>query len=271
MIEVDTSRLTALCAELGEALTAQGSNGDCTVIMLQETRKLLAQIVRFIPPKTQAIGNAAVKRELKSLFSEASTDLIDSVGSARGVENIDTFIGSKDKKSLRLRWDRLDPLGDRMKQNHRSYLNKRGNIPKAPRSGPGEWRARVVVPQGALAPYIASVQRRVGRAKASWAQVGLQIGVQGVPGYIRRHFPSPHAIDIVNLSDGAFPQITFGSRSPGVSRESAKISDAVRVRCEAIMKRIKLITSGYSQDVAKGMRIRSRAARTGGGGNDAIS
>ena len=269
-IDIDTTRLNGLCVELSDALTAQGQNGDLTAIVIDETRRLVAQIVKFIPPQTQAVGNAAIKRELKSLFSEASVGLIDAVGSEKGIKNIDKFIGGKDGKPLRLRWDHLDPMGERMKPLHRSYLDTRGKVRRGKASPAGEWRARVVVPQGTVDPYIKSVQKRVGRAKASWAQVSMLLGNVAVPAYIKRHFPSPFAISIVHLSDGSFPSVTFGSRSPGVSRQSARIHDAVRVRCEAMAKRIKLIASGYSSDLAKGMKIAARAARTREGGSDAI-
>ena len=218
---------------------------------------------KLAPPKTRQQGEAAVEREIKSLFREASQTLIDDIGAEHGIRNIDTFITKKDGSKLRLKWDRIDPTGSRIPELHRQYRNKRGHVPKDnTRGGRDTWRARVIVPFGATASYIREMKQHVGRWKASWAQTAMRLGANDIPAWLKRHMPSPKSLlDTSSLSNDGATSITFGSRAPGIESQRSFIGDAVRARTEAIRKRISLIVNGYSRDLVNGMRISNKAKR----------
>jgi hypothetical protein len=73
------------------------------------------------------------------------------------------------------------------------------------------------------------------------------------------------------LGDGAIaqydlgaanPSITFGARNPGINRLRSSLSNAFKLRATAMTNRMKLIASGYSKDVAAGIRPKAHAADT---------
>jgi hypothetical protein len=273
--EVDTSRVSDLLGDLQAALGEAGQPADLSDITRDETRRLIVEITKITPPQTKAVGEGAVKRDINSLFSGAQAGLIDTVGAAHGLFNIDTYITGKDGKKTHLRWDRIDPLGANMSKIHNASRNQNGGIPRrTAKPVQGEWRARVVVPEESKASYLKMTLSHVGRWKASWAATAKALGVQGIAGWIARHISGNQAPkgfhDTTGLMTGNFPTVTFGSRAPGVGRQRNNINDSVRIRAEAIKRRIELLVSGYNKDIANGMKIQRRASRSGQGGRYAI-
>lgn len=270
MTEVDLTRLNELCDGLHEALSAAGKPGDAGDVVRDETRRLTVQTVKFMPPQNNAVGKRAIASDLTSFFSAAEPGLIDTIGSEHGIGNVDAFITAKDGKPLRLRWDRIDPLGNNMRTLHYS-AKRRGRVRRGGRADvKGEWRARVVVTKEARDEYVKKIQARVGRLKASIAATAAALGVTTIATWIKRHFPNPKAIvDITGLQQAESPAILFGSRAPGIGSYRSQIVKAAHARSQAIKKRIRLIASNYSKDVAAGIRAdaaakRSRSRGTGG-------
>jgi hypothetical protein len=276
-VEVDTSRLAEVLSDLQEALGKDGKPADMAEIVADETRLLVRQITRFVPPQTQAIGERAISRELKSLFTAVDQEMIDTIGSEYGLTNIDQWITTISGKKIRLRWDAIDPTGERMPERHNKARDSRGKIRKGPWPHPPEWRARVVVSKEDRAAYAAKTMKKVGLWKASWAKIlaDMADGKAKIAGWINRHIEDGTAAKIslanaMGLQNGTSPSVQFGSRAPGVMRTADKVRDAARVRGEAIKKKVRLILSGYAKDVSQGMRIQARAKRSGRGGNYAI-
>jgi hypothetical protein len=273
-IEIDTSKLNDMIAQLQDALGHAGKPADLSDIVRDETRRLAEGIVRITPPYDRAEGEAAIENEINSLFSEASPDLIRGIteGFSRRVNrkrvttNVDTEITKKDGTKLRLKWDNVLKSAPRTKMQEIHYLakNARGKVYMRRLNEAGVWKARNVVPHGASKRYIKYVKKHVGRWKASWSKVIVKLGGKRPTHWIARHIDNhPHAVaDTEGLMNGSFPKVTFGSRSPGVGRQRSIVQNAVRIRGEAMAKRIKLILSGYSRDLSKNMRIQARAKRT---------
>lgn len=271
-IEIDTKQLDARLIELADALGTSGKPADLSDIVRDEVRRAVIEIVRLLPPQTQQIGENAVRRDINSTFSGASTGMIDSVGSECGVANIDTY-RTVAKKPLHIIWKRLDMEGQKMKAAHYGSLDRRGHAPKRIKSRDGEWRARNVVPNEAKEAYLKQALTRVGRLKASAAATAVALGVTQVSRFIRRHIQggNPKAITHIDgLMNGSNPSATFGSMAIGVSRFESIWRSAVRIRSEAIAKRIKLIVSGYNRDLSRHMKIQAREKRSGNGGRYAI-
>lgn len=243
--------------------------GDMSEFVKDEAKFLGKTIVNFVPPlkvkgrTAKTAGDMAIDAENHNLFSEATTHLIDRVGSEHGLHNINTFTNGPDGET-NLQWANLDPTGAQMDKYHRQYQNRRGKVPFQKSGGPGVWKSRVVVPFGTLDPFIKKLQARVGRARASIAQGITQLGAT-FPNWITRHFGEVNSIaifDASKLSDPVRPSITFGSRAPGIDRIAPRIQAAVTLRTRAMGRRAKLMLSGYAKDIAAGYRVSNKAAAT---------
>lgn len=272
--QVDTTKAVAALESLSDALVGAGQ--DASNLVRDETRRLCKTITNFTPPlkgsgNAKQTGEHAIEREFKSLFSEATPLLIDEVGSKFGVHDIRTaFVTEQNGTRLNLRWDNLDPTGNRMEDYHEKY-QKNGKVPLVKNVNNTVWAARVVVPVGSRDPFIKKIQQRVGRWKASFALAGAKLGDK-YPSWISRHFGSLSDIsvaDISGLSNKENPVVLFGSRAPGNNKIRASIQAAVNARARAMVKRVKLILSGYAKDVANG--IRPRAGHGRGGPEEAFS
>jgi hypothetical protein len=258
--EIDTDTLTLAMDELRRAMIDKGM--DATSITVTQTKLLSRTVANFTPPiqgkgqkgSPRLNGEMKIERELNSLFSEAHVRTIDDIVSLHGVKNIDTF--RRGSKGLtHILWDQIDATGSRMKEEHNAARGKSGTVyirSKTWNSSAGKpysgntWRARVVVPKGSRKPYIKAVQARVGRAKCSMALVAMRLG-DDYPSWISRHKGNVDDIAIakISLNDPKFPQVTFGSRAPGIARNKHLFRDAVNLRRDATRRNIKLVQSDY--------------------------
>lgn len=266
-IDIDMTGLNRAIASLHEVLP-----GDSADLLRDETRRLGRQIMNFTPPfrsgggagAARKVGEEAVRRNLISMFSEVEPGLIDKIGSEHGTTNVDTWIKGKSDQPIRLRWDSLDPTGERTFERHQKARNHVGRVTKGRKRVQGIWSVRAVVPKGTLPKYIKRTQARVGRHKATFALVVAKLGGK-VPSWLSRHFAKLGSLAVANiegLKDGNNPTVTFGSRAPGNARIAQRARDAVRARTKAIERRIRLIVSGYNKDIANGYKAR-RKVKTG--------
>lgn len=260
---VSVDRLVLQLDALKEALAA-----DSWDLLKDEVRALSKTLVNFVPPlrangNPKQVGENAVERDIKNLIGEAQPEFLDEVGSRYGIVDIDAEIPQKGGELLNLKWDHLDPTGARLSEYHKSYRDGHGRVPKVKgQYGEGKWKARVVGPPGARDALIAQKKLKVGRWKATWAFAAHELGA-AFPNYISRHFGQigesavfdPH-YDAVN------PSIVFGSRFGDNFRIAGDLKQGFNVRINAIKKRLKLIASGYAQDVAAGIRISRKADKT---------
>lgn len=260
---------------IGEQRAALLGHGmDASNVLTQNVRGLARTLANITPPirergnkgSPRLNGEDRINKELCSLFSEATTKLIDETGSRFGLHGINTFVDSKDGSKLHLIWDTIDPMGSHMKEEHDKARGSRGTVNVSRRDVPrGTWKARVVVPQGFRAPYIKGVQARVGRGKCSMGLVGMRLG-DDYPAWIARHKQSIGDIAIINInmSNPAFPQITFGSRAPGIGRIKERAQAAVKLRTAVIKRHIKLILEDYKD--WRTVRAKANARRRSSGG-----
>ncbi len=238
--------------------------GDATDILLQEHAQLTRTIVNFTPPpigqgSPKALGENAITKDLMRLVSEAKPDLIDSIGSKYGITDVKAFITGNTGNKIGIDWANLDATGDRLPEYHDRYRDQMGRIPSL-KGSDGVWKSRVVAPVGKRDEYTQQVWQHVGRWKAKWAYAAATKGA-AFPAWITRHFGSLNgkAIADFQLDNTQTPSITFGCIGPSARRTLPKIRDALRTRLKAMTKRAKLILSGYSKDIAAGMRPRRHA------------
>ena len=257
-VDIDTNRLFLMMDAHKRALVSVG--GDASHIVETNTKLLARTIANFMPPiretgnkgSPRLNGEAAIQRQLTSLFQESTDKTINDVGSIHGVHNVNAWITTKDGAKLNLQWDNIDPNGDRMADYHNKYRNKRGTVYVTRQDAVknGVWKARVIVPVGMRKPYIKLIQERVGRGKCSISIVGQRLGDK-YPSWITRHnsyiISSGRGIVQINLSNPAAPSILFGTRAPGCSVVIDKVKAAVKFRVKAIARGTKLILENYKE------------------------
>ncbi len=259
-VDVDTSKFEAALEAVANALVGDGK--DVQNLLVDEHRKLTRTIVNFTPPipasGARQFGELAVKKDLYSLISEAEPALIDRIGSKYGLKDIDTWTASPGGK-VHVLWENLNPSGSNLADLHNWYRNASTGRPGRRRSRLGEWRSRIVVEKGIREPYVNLVQSHVGRWKAKWAYAAAQLGDK-YPAWISRHFThvASKSKFEMNLDDKNKVFIAFGGRGPNFARDMDKINAAIKVRVKAILDRVKLILSGYSKDVAQGIRPKAK-------------
>lgn len=269
--EVETKVLEDRIFELQEALGTAGKPSDLSDIVRDETRRLTEQIARFTPPQTGPVGKNAVTSDIASLFAAASPELIENVTGKNGDGPIDTFITTVKGDHVHLLWGKVVREEAELEKIHRANQNSRGRIPKRKASPKGVWAVPYIVPAPLRNKYIAKIQKRVGRMKAAWGETLFKLGVSRITSFVKRHIPTPFAVsETEGLMHGDCPSVRFGSRAIGVNRQRQIVNSAVRVRGQAMAKRIKLILSGYNRDLSRNMKIEAREKRSGKGGNYAI-
>jgi hypothetical protein len=57
------------------------------------------------------------------------------------------------------------------------------------------------------------------------------------------------------LTVGDKPSVVMINKSPGIQDDLRIVRSALRARQQAVVKRLRLVISGYSSDVARGIRI----------------
>ena len=266
--ELNADALVLKLDSLQEALLAKGQSGDAVQIVKGEVKQLSRTIVNFIPPLGSGgkeIGEHAVEVGIRSVFSEASPELIDEIGAHYGIRDVTkAWITNKDNSRVSLSWDNIDPLGDRIAEYHGHYRDPRTGKtpPPLPKQKGSLWAARVVVPSGTLQPYIDKVKQRVGMWKATWAFPAAQLG-HHFARWISRHFGNIGDLTIYreDLNDPLRPSITIGSRFPGNFKMQSSIEQAIKVRSKAVKRRIELILSDYARQFNSGSRVTSAATR----------
>ena len=121
---------------------------------------------------------------------------------------------------------------------------------------------RNVVPRSSFQQFVNSIRERLGRLEASFAQTAqiLRKSTARVPVYISRHFPiKTNVTRLDGLANTERPSIEFGSMAPGIEHFEEYIHDAIEVRLYKMTQRLRLILSGYSEDVARSISPRRRA------------
>jgi hypothetical protein len=259
VLTIDTTRLNARIFELRDAFEGQGA--DVSTIFEDESRLFLKQVIRLTPPKTRQQGEAAVARDLMKIFTPVNEEMLNLIGSEHGVSNIDAWIASADGTPKHLNWRKIDPTGDGMAAFHNRNRDSRGRTYSLKRQKEqGTWYAPYVVSFEDMARYRDKIKSHVGRRKAAWAKSFTALG-----GKVSSWFdPDKKGLrgEFHNSTNPQHPSITMINRAPGIGQDLHFIRGAVRVRQQAIMRRIRLVVSGYSKDVAQGIRIQRKAHKT---------
>lgn len=242
---------------LYNALIGTNKEGDASKLVADEVRFTSMEIARQMSPKSQAIGERSVKRDVGQFIAahEASDDpRFQGKGDIRwisagpkfltGISPDDDWRFADNAGALTLlHVERQRPRGDRYVE-----LGVRGSQSVRRLNRP------VVTP---LIKF--NLQRilssHIGRLKASWAETAEKHGQKNIPAWIRRHFPTPKNTTR-DLGGPESPGIEFGSSAPGIGKFKAQISRAVKNREAKLRIRIKQALFGYAHDAKQGHQIR---------------
>ena len=227
---------------------------DATEVIRTESRLFAGQAMRLTPPKRKAQGNKTVKNDIMKIVDVASEGLI-----RRVIENT----GSGDSKKT---W--LNDSG--LKEFHRKSRTKNGRVSTAGdrTRNIGRWVARdkMVVPEKVRKSYIRKVQRNVGRLKAGWLPTLARfpsVGGRKPAKWITDHNSGARgSASIIGAgSPKVFSVMINNAEGSGSSQMGHIVRSTLKARLNAITRHLKLHNSGYSKDMAAGMRMRSRAKR----------
>lgn len=257
---IDTTRLNDRIAELHDAFIGQGQAGAAATIFADESRLFLKQIIRLTPPKTQKQGEAAIQGDLLKLFTPINEDMLNTIGSEHGLSAIDAWITTSGGERKELDWRKIDPTGEGMAAFHNANRNARGRTYNRKQQRGDKWYSPYVVAFQDFAAYREKIFARVGRRKAAWAKSFVGLG-----GKVSRWFdPDKKGLkgEFHNSVDPTHPRIVMINRAPGISQDLHFVRGAMRVRYQAIGKRMRLVLSGYSQDVARGIKLQRRVRAT---------
>jgi len=261
-VTIDASVLNQKLADLHDALIGQGQ--DASNIVRDEARLLLRSLIKYTPPKSLAQGRNAIAGDLMGSNALASKGIFFKIQDWMPIsesKNMVTLFAKKDGAYGVVRHNyRPGASQHELKQWHVQYRSKKTGRTfrsKPEQSGRMFVLGRLAAKKASVNRYVLSVQRRVGRAKAAWAHSFKALGGK-VPNWINRHLPTPKAIFINELNKPGFPFVILGSSAPGVRGLKHIINSAVRVRGEAIARKIKLVVSGYNKDFARQMRVSNK-------------
>lgn len=128
---------------------------------------------------------------------------------------------------------------------------------------------KVVTTKGLINRAIAILKKSIGKLPASWFATAKKIepslvGPQWIERHIKGNATSKSITDLNGLSHLESPSVTFGSRAVGVGKFDRQIKFAVSLREKKLAARLSLILSGYSKDVAQGIRVQRRAHKVKG-------
>lgn len=252
----DTTKLNSRIEELHDALIGSGQGGDAATIFEDESRRFLQQVIRLTPPKSKAQGEAAIARDLIKVFTPVNEEMLNMIGSEHGLSAVDVWISSAGDERKELDWRKIDPNGEGMADFHNRNRDRRGRTYNLKKQRSDKWYAPYVVSFEDFAKYKAKIYSYVGRRKAAWGKSFIGLGGK-LPSWIDRHTPRAKG-EFHNARDLERPSITMINRAPGITDDLRIVQSALRVRYEAIGKRLRLVISGYSKDVAQGIKIQRK-------------
>lgn len=271
---VDTRGLQFLINGLNYALI--GTGGDASTIVKDESRLLAVQVSKLAQPKDRKKTGQRIERSVRGRFQElnnAANSMFEDKPDKEGHAGIKWY-----RSDSRFLWGvardsdmrKADPQTVANIYYHAKTLRGKTRIVlpfKHPRTEQQVViTTRVLTSKSVLRKAIEIVKKGIGRLPASWLASAKQIdsGVTG-PQWIERHIhngTTRRAItDLSQMNMPEKPMVTFGSKAVGVEKFNRQIQFAVKLREKKVAARLNLVLSGYSKDVAQGIKIKRHAHR----------
>ena len=265
---IDTSGLETMMNGLRNALI--GSGGDVSTVLKDESRLLATEIGKVCRPKDRSKTGERIAKSVRKKFQALKDN------------ESDLFESKTGRESGGVKWYRCDDRFlygvARDSDMRKSSGETLANIYYASKMLQG--RMRIVVPfkhprkkqmvaittkvitnKSALNRAIARVKLSIGKLSASWVASARKIdptkcapSAQWIERHIRGDKTTKSITDTANLNNSEAPGVTFGSKAVGVAKFERAIKFAVQLREKKMAARLRLILSGYSQDIRNGIR-----------------
>lgn len=269
---IDTRGLESMMNGLRSALIGQG--GDVSTIVRDESKRLAVEVSHVSQPQDRRRTAYKIETSVRSKFLEAnqSYNLSDHADlSATGViwynVNKNFLFGVAPANDMR----RADPqrLANLYYQLKRTAGKTRRILDFThPRKHQKVAIVqKIITSKGVLRKAVAIVQKGIGRLPASWFATAKQLDSSLVaPGWIERHIHGNKTkrsiTDMTGLNNSTSPVMAFGSRAAGASKFDRAVQFAVDLRAKKMKARLELVLSGYSKDIAHGIKIKRHAKET---------
>ncbi len=282
---VDTAGLDFVLNGVKHALTATG--GDVSELTKDESRLLAMQLMKLNQPQDKKKTEADIDRNVRSAFLDLDNDNTKFWENLKYQNNSESGVQwYRATKSFLYGVDEAKDLrkagADTIKDVYfASANNALGRSEKArlvydfkkPRQHQKVAILRqIIVSKASLARGIKLIQASVGKLAASWLATAKTIDSSSKgPAFVERQFKngtqtSKSITDLSGLSHLESPSVTFGSKARGAASKRGKqqVQFAMKVREQKLTARLKLILSGYSKDVAQGIKVARHAHQVKG-------
>lgn len=236
-------------------------NADSVLLLKEEMRLLLRDVIRFTPPNNKKQGEGAIGGDLfggkrirrSSGGRESSIGIFQRIGKSSLVpprkngETVGVRLGWEGSKTIRIMrkfWKPNASLSE-MEAFHKRFQNPRtGRTGVVSRSTVGRWKVQdqMWVSDSAASAYFKSLASRVGFTKAGWLKAAIRVGLN-VPGWISRHVA--YARGDYNPPTGKKLEIEAINRSSKIPNYYERhVLPATRNRVWSVEKEIKRLLEG---------------------------
>lgn len=220
------------------------------MVVRDEVRLLLLYAVKYTPPKNQAQGKKAVRRDiLRTMRPIYPEEMTKSKGLARIVRtrNVISFNAAAENFSGSLKNARAVEFEARIHTGQRD-----GRL----RVNPGKLNGKTVVlgrAQGALlSAYIRKIEGHVGIAKSGWWPALKAVG-GAAPAWVTRHGNTAGDVVDETAIAGTTPTVTVINRTGWGYRDGMRIlNDAARERAKAMMTKVNALVRGLNTPIGNG-------------------
>jgi hypothetical protein len=227
--KVDTSRFDRAVARYTEELKIELPRAVKTA-----ARLLAVQLMRFTPPKSQAQGRAAVKRDIGNAMwlpdpAATTNKHLQRAILAEDFDVVQAFITN---------------TRGAFKNYHLQHFNPSLHTSRRGRGGRVRGKPTVMVLERAeYKRYVREVQGHVGATKYAFGAAAQRLGEASIPAWILKHHASLGQIEEDYNPNN--PSVTITDKSPGAESISpSTIQDAINVRTRAMTADIERITAG---------------------------
>lgn len=274
---IDTRGLDFMLDGVKNALI--GTGGDASELVKDESRLLAVGISDVARPKDRKKTAERIDKSFRLKFKELgdntsfdSQSLMNKTRSSTGVlwyrATSQFLFGVAHDSDLR----KADPQTLVNVYYHTKTIGGKARIVvdfKKPRNQKVAILTKVITSKSVLNRAIAIAKTAIGKLPASWFATAKKIqpslvGPQWIERHIKGNKTTKSITDISSMSLAEHPSVTFGSRAVGVTKFDRAIQFAVNLRAKKLAARLDLILSGYSKDVAQGIRAQRHAHKTKG-------
>lgn len=248
---------------------------DAKLLLREEARLFVRDIVAFTPPKTFAQGRAAVARDLAQVYGTPERMIAEA--GERGDHNLAVALAAALAKGQMRQFAHLLMGGSTGAREVRVSGYSRGgrtvsgysttrstyhaNVPnwaggvvkldvdpslhrrRLTRYGriAGQRLSQIVWAAKSLRDYVRKIQEHVGWAKAGWAATAQLVG-QALPSFVRRH--AGKAPSQVSETPAPSHSITMINRSSAIPNYQAMVNAALRRRQASLISEARRILAG---------------------------